>query len=197
MDGRGKTLTDIIRVACSKRRKPSVCESSGLDLDHANADGTTLDLLGVFDSRPSTPNGYESAGLSNSGSLLGNVSSAPKEMIAFDEDGNLVLKPSLHGDTRVGQSLSHSIDTSTIAIAGSEYQHAYKRSKPTRWSSSDTRKFAHAISVYGLDLTLIGTVFPQYSAVQIRQKLKSELKRGSGLLRDAMHSKRSKLERIE
>ncbi|EEA06866.1 uncharacterized protein CMU_015430 [Cryptosporidium muris RN66] len=71
------------------------------------------------------------------------------------------------------------------------YEGAYKKSKSIRWSPEQTNKFYEALSIFGTDLMLVKSVFPEFTDKQVHDKFKMEEKRNKSKLDEILiHSKR-------
>ncbi|KAJ1608157.1 SANT domain-containing transcription factor TFIIIB [Cryptosporidium canis] len=73
------------------------------------------------------------------------------------------------------------------------YSGAYKRTKSKRWSMEQTNKFYDALSLFGTDLMLVKSVFPEFTDKQIHDKFKAEEKKNKQKLDDILINKKKKL----
>ncbi|KAH8585174.1 transcription factor TFIIIB [Cryptosporidium sp. chipmunk genotype I] len=73
------------------------------------------------------------------------------------------------------------------------YSGAYKRTKGKRWSTEQTNKFYDALSLFGTDLMLVKSVFPEFTDKQIHDKFKAEEKKNKAKLDDILINKKKKL----
>lgn len=73
------------------------------------------------------------------------------------------------------------------------YSGAYKRTKSKRWSTEQTNKFYDALSLFGTDLMLVKSVFPEFTDKQIHDKFKAEEKKNKDKLDDILINKKKKL----
>ncbi|KAJ1613225.1 SANT domain-containing transcription factor TFIIIB [Cryptosporidium canis] len=73
------------------------------------------------------------------------------------------------------------------------YSGAYKRTKSKRWSVEQTNKFYDALSLFGTDLMLVKSVFPEFTDKQIHDKFKAEEKKNKQKLDDILINKKKKL----
>ncbi|OII72245.1 transcription factor with SANT domain [Cryptosporidium ubiquitum] len=73
------------------------------------------------------------------------------------------------------------------------YSGAYKRTKGKRWSTEQTNKFYDALSLFGTDLMLVKSVFPEFTDKQIHDKFKAEEKKNKDKLDDILINNKKKL----
>ena len=115
------------------------------------------------------------------------VASVEKDELVFDSEGNMVLQAVSSGGVfaeRISGEATTTVDSATCG-----YDFAYRKPKPTKWSIDDTNKFYQALELYGSDQMLINTMLPSFTAVQIRQKFKSEMKNGSVRFNRCLYAK--------
>ena len=94
--------------------------------------------------------------------------SAQSEELIFDADGNIILSAAPVATQSDGFY-------ATVMEAGvSGYEHAYKKTRITKWTPVETDQFFAALERHGSDLMLLNTAFPSMSASQIRAKFKAE-----------------------
>ena len=123
---------------------------------------------------------------------VGNVTfcSAPvdKDELVFDSEGNMVLQAvtavASHGERISGEA------TTTVDSATCGYDFAYRKPKPTKWSFDETVRFYQALELYGSDQMLINTMLPTFTAVQIRQKFKAEMRKDAARFNRCLYAKR-------
>ncbi|KAH7650518.1 hypothetical protein FG379_003590 [Cryptosporidium bovis] len=70
---------------------------------------------------------------------------------------------------------------------------AYKRTKGKRWSLEQTEKFYDALSLFGTDLMLVKSVFPEFTDKQVHDKFKAEEKRNKDRLDNILLNNKRKL----
>ncbi|KAH8741705.1 transcription factor TFIIIB [Cryptosporidium ryanae] len=70
---------------------------------------------------------------------------------------------------------------------------AYKRTKGKRWSLEQTEKFYDALSLFGTDLMLVKSVFPEFTDKQVHDKFKAEEKRNKEKLDNILLNNKRKL----
>ena len=101
------------------------------------------------------------------------VGSSEKDELVFDCEGNMVLQAvsAAVAPERISGEATTTVDSATCG-----YDFAYRKPKPTKWSVEDTNRFYEALELYGSDQMLINTMLPSFTAVQIRQKFKAEMK---------------------
>ncbi|XP_666103.1 hypothetical protein [Cryptosporidium hominis TU502] len=73
------------------------------------------------------------------------------------------------------------------------YSGAYKRTKGKRWSTEQTNKFYDALSLFGTDLMLVKSVFPEFTDKQIHDKFKAEEKKNKERMDDILINNKKKL----
>lgn len=73
------------------------------------------------------------------------------------------------------------------------YSGAYKRTKGKRWSAEQTNKFYDALSIFGTDLMLVKSVFPEFTDKQIHDKFKAEEKKNKERMDDILINNKRKL----
>ncbi|KAF7458070.1 putative high mobility group protein B3 [Cryptosporidium felis] len=73
------------------------------------------------------------------------------------------------------------------------YSGAYKKTKGKRWSLEQTEKFYDALSLFGTDLMLVKSVFPEFTDKQIHDKFKAEEKKNKDRLDNILIYNKKKL----
>jgi hypothetical protein len=125
------------------------------------------------------------------GSLILYAPAANKSELIFDEEGNMVLQVTPSTST---ERMPTGVEaTTTVESATCGYDYAYRRPKPTKWTSEDTAKFYEALEMYGSDQMLINTALPHFSPVQIRQKFKAEERNNPSKFNKALYGSSKKL----
>lgn len=133
----------------------------------------------------------ENATMTLSAMNFGSAAAVDKDELVFDSEGNMILQTvsaAVASDRVCGEA------TTTIDSATCGYDFAYRKPKPTKWTVEDTNKFYQAMELYGSDQMLINTMLPGFTAVQIRQKFKAEMRSSPQRFHKTLYSKvRAKL----
>jgi len=135
-------------------------------------------------------------GLGMVGSDMPSAAGAPKALgpqLCIDESGNLVLDKS---SLSVGPELGGSIfDAGAVTSEESvrEYEQAYRRTAPARWTQEETDTFYEALRLYGADLFLVQTMFRNKSAGAIKQKYTKEVRKFPDKVKRALTVEAKKL----
>ena len=155
---RKRIMNDIIREALQSSAPKRRAKGDNSAASNNSTEIGIEDLLSLAPAEVAASHIEPSAGQTESSQLV------------FDEDGNIVLAdevPTQH----TASGFSGSVLEASVV---SGYADAYKKTKATRWTESETDRFYDALSKFGSDLALVNSAFPSMSAVQIRQKYKME-----------------------
>lgn len=112
--------------------------------------------------------------------------------LCFDECGNIVLKQSSLS-TSLDEDRPRTTQGPIQECSVSEYEQAYRRTPPTKWSDAETDDFYEALKLYGTDLFLVQTFFRNKSAAQVKSKYSKELKKHPERVHMALTSQSQKL----
>ncbi|CAD7925899.1 unnamed protein product [Amoebophrya sp. A120] len=118
----------------------------------------------------------------------------PVAQVRLDENGEIVIEDNLNMEN--GQIVDakdnnmqlpeHSL-LANMANLGSNHK---RRKAAQKWTVEDTKKFYEAVSAFGYDLVLIGSVFPQKTAAQVKAKYTQEMKKNPDLMDGAFMEKK-------
>ncbi|XP_053993831.1 uncharacterized protein LOC128884432 isoform X2 [Hylaeus volcanicus] len=119
-----------------------------------------------------------------------------QESLRLDEDGNLLLDDALFFN-KADNSMSNFLMEGRMVVSENyteghrtlPFSGAYKRTKASKWTTSDEETFYKALATFGLDLMMVGTWLPHFSSRQIKDKYRTEEKKNLKRIEDALQKR--------
>ena len=106
--------------------------------------------------------------------------------LRLDEEGNLLLEEPLSSLGRTDHGPAFLMEGRVVVDENynesriiQPYHGAYKRSKAVKWMKADEDTFYEALETFGLDLMMVRTWLPHFSARQIKDKYHVEERRNA------------------